>query len=173
MSRTKKLVFIALFVAQALVLHIIEGMIPVNFGIPGAKLGLANIITLTALYFFGFKEVLSIVVLRTIMIMLVGGSVSGFLYSFAGGILSFFAMYFLLGIGGRRVSILGVSVTGAVFHNLGQLLMAALIIQNIKIIFYLPLLTVAAVATGIFVGLTSKYMIVGMEHIGIEKRTGR
>lgn len=170
MTRTKKLVFIALLVAQALVLHVIEGMIPINFGIPGAKLGLANIITLTALYFFSFKEVLAIVVLKTIMIMLVGGSVSGFLYSLSGGLLSLAAMYIMYRFGRPRVSIIGISVMGAVFHNLGQLLMAALIIQNIKIVFYLPLLIVSAVGTGIFVGLASKYMIVGMEKTGIPKR---
>ncbi len=170
MTRTKKLVFIALLVAQALVLHVIEGMLPINFGIPGAKLGLANIITLTALYFFSFKEVLSIVVLKTIMTMLVGGSVSGFLYSLSGGLLSLVAMYIMHRFGRPRVSIIGISVMGAVFHNLGQLLMAAFIIQNIKIVFYLPLLIVSAVGTGIFVGLASKYMIVGMEKTGISKR---
>jgi heptaprenyl diphosphate synthase len=170
MTRTKKLVFIALLVAQALVLHVIEGMLPINFGIPGAKLGLANIITLTALYFFSFKEVLSIVVLKTIMTMLVGGSVSGFLYSLSGGLLSLVAMYIMYRFGRPRVSIIGISVMGAVFHNLGQLLMAAFIIQNIKIVFYLPLLIVSAVGTGIFVGLASKYMIVGMEKTGIPKR---
>ena len=170
MNRTKKLVFIALLVAQALVLHVIESTIPVNFGIPGAKLGLANIITLTALYFFSFKEVLSIVVLKTIMTMLVGGSVSGFLYSLAGGLLSFAVMYSMHRFLRPRVSIIGISVMGAVSHNIGQLLMAALIIQNIKIIFYLPLLIVAAVGTGIFVGLASKYMISGMEKTGAFER---
>ncbi len=169
MTRTKKLVFIALLVAQALVLHVIEGMLPINFGIPGAKLGLANIITLTALYFFSFREVLSIVVLKTIMTMLVGGSVSGFLYSLSGGLLSLLAMYMVYRFARLRVSIIGISVVGAVFHNLGQLLMAALIIQNIKIVFYLPLLVVSAVGTGIFVGLASKYMILGMEKTGVQK----
>lgn len=169
MTRTKKLVFIALLVAQALVLHVIEGMLPINFGIPGAKLGLANIVTLTALYFFSFREVLSIVVLKTIMTMLVGGSVSGFLYSLSGGLLSLLAMYMVYRFARLRVSIIGISVVGAVFHNLGQLLMAALIIQNIKIVFYLPLLVVSAVGTGIFVGLASKYMILGMEKTGVQK----
>lgn len=170
MTRTKKIVFIAVLVAQALVLHVIEGMIPINFAIPGAKLGLANIITLTALYFFSFKEVFAIVVLKTIMTMLVGGSVSGFLYSLSGGLFSLAAMYIMYKFARPRVSIVGISIMGAVFHNIGQLLMAALIIQNIKIVFYLPLLIVAAVGTGIFVGFASKYMIVGMEKTGAIKR---
>lgn len=169
MSRTKKIVFIALFVAQALVLHIFERAIPVNLGIPGAKLGLANIITLTALYVFSFKEVLAIVVLKTVMTMLVSGSVSGFLYSFSGGMLSLFAMAFLKRVGGDRVGIIGISVVGAVFHNLGQLLMAALIIQNLKIVWYLPVLMLAAVGTGLFVGIAARYLLKAIRRIGLDQ----
>ncbi|PLX34036.1 MAG: heptaprenyl diphosphate synthase, partial [Clostridiales bacterium] len=90
--------------------------------------------------------------------------------SLAGGLLSFAVMYSMHRFLRPRVSIIGISVMGAVSHNIGQLLMAALIIQNIKIIFYLPLLIVAAVGTGIFVGLASKYMIFGMEKTGAFER---
>jgi heptaprenyl diphosphate synthase len=149
---------ISIFVAQALVLHIIERLIPVPFLTPGAKLGLANIITVISLYIFSFKDAFLIVVIRVILATLVGGSLSGFLYSITGGVLSLFAMYCIKKIGGENISIIGVSVFGAFFHNLGQVIVAALIVQNIIIISYLPILMLAGVVTGIFVGMTGNFL---------------
>lgn len=159
MNKTQKLVFISLLVAQAIVLSFIERMIPLNFSIPGAKLGLANIITLTSLYLFSFRETFSIVLLRTTMVALIAGSVSGFLYSISGGILSFLVMYLLIKVGNEKISTIGISVIGAVFHNLGQLLMAAFIIKNMRIVIYLPMLMITGVVTGIVVGMTVKFLL--------------
>lgn len=159
MTKVQKMTFISLLVAQALVLSFIERMIPLNSSIPGAKLGLANIITLVSLYLFSFKETLAIILLRTVMVTFMTGSVSGFLYSVSGAILSFLVMYLLLKICGEKISTIGVSVVGAVFHNLGQLLMAALIIQNLRIVIYLPMLMITGVATGAVVGLTVKLLL--------------
>ncbi|TDT60995.1 Gx transporter family protein [Fonticella tunisiensis] len=159
MSKTRKLTFISLLVAQALVLHVIERAIPVPFITPGAKLGLANLVTVIALYTFGFKETFAIVVLRIIMAALLGGSLSSFLYSIAGGILSFFVMFVVMQLGEENVSAIGVSVAGAVFHNIGQVLVASMIVQNIRIVSYLPVLMVAGLGTGIFIGLTARYLI--------------
>ena len=166
MTKVQKMTFISLLVAQALVLSFIERMIPLNFSIPGAKLGLANIITLTSLYLFSFKETFAIILLRTIMVAFMTGSVSGFLYSVSGAILSFLVMYLLLVIGRNKASTVGVSILGAVFHNLGQLLMAALIIQNLNIVVYLPMLMITGVITGIFVGLTAKILMKFLREIG-------
>jgi heptaprenyl diphosphate synthase len=159
MSRTQKIVFMSLLVAQAIVLSYIETMIPLNFNIPGAKLGLANIITLTALYLFSFKECLVIIILRTTLTAFLSGTFSVFLYSISGAVLSFLAMYLLIRIGAKQISAIGISMVGAIFHNLGQLLMAALIIQNIKITLYLPFLMVSAIATGFVVGISVKYLL--------------
>ncbi|MTI69286.1 MAG: Gx transporter family protein [Firmicutes bacterium] len=159
MSKTKKIVIIALLVAQALVLHYIERMIPVNFGIPGAKLGLANIITLVALYLFSFKDVLTIIILRTLMSTLMSGSVSGLLFSMVGGILSFLVMYGVKELGKDYVSTMGVSIIGAISHNIGQIIVAAFIIESLKIAYYLPFLIIAAIGTGLFVGLTVNYLL--------------
>lgn len=167
MTKTQKLTFISLFVAQGLVLYMVERMIPVPFITPGAKLGLTNIITLLALYMFDFKDVFLIIVLRIILSTFLGGGLSTFLYSMAGGLLSFLAMYFIKKIGKDEVSIIGVSIVGAVFHNVGQIIVAALVIENAMIVVYLPVLAIAALGTGFFVGLTSKYLLPFIKRIPI------
>lgn len=159
MRKTQKLTAIALLVAQGLVLHIFERMLPVPFITPGAKLGLTNIITLIALYMFSFKEVFLIIVLRIILATIFGGTLSNFLYSIAGGILSFLAMYIMKKLGKDNISIIGISMIGAVFHNIGQVIVAGLVIENVMIVTYLPILLVAAIGTGFFVGLTAKYLL--------------
>lgn len=158
-NRTQRITFIAMLVAQAIVLSYIERMIPFNAGIPGAKLGLANIITLTSIYLFSFRDSLAVILLRTTIVAFIAGSVSSYLYSVTGAIVSFFVMYGLLKIGGEKISTIGVSVAGAIAHNFGQLLMAAIIIQNIKITFYLPMLMLTGVATGMGVGATVKQLL--------------
>lgn len=159
MTKNRKMTFLSLLVAQALVLNIVERMLPVPFIAPGAKLGLANIITLVCLYSFGFKDTLIVTILRVILGTLLGGSLSSFLYSISGGILSLLAMFIVKEAGRDNVSTIGVSVAGAFFHNVGQVLMAALIIQNIRIVSYLPILSVAAILTGIFVGIVGRYLL--------------
>lgn len=158
-NKTKKIIFIALLVSQAIVLSFIEKMIPLNFSVPGAKLGLANIITLTSIYLFSFRESLSIVFLRTIITAFIFGSLSGFLYSISGALVSFFVMYILIIICGEKISTIGISIAGGVSHNFGQLLMAAFIINNMRIVYYLPFLMLTGVATGCVVGISVKYLL--------------
>jgi len=159
MTNTRKMVFLSLLVSQALVLHIIESMIPVPFITPGAKLGLANIVTVVSLYSFGEKETLLIIIVRLILSSMFGGSLSSLLYSAAGALFSFTIMLTIKRLGRDNVSLIGVSTAGSVFHNIGQITMAALIIENISISLYLPILTVSGVGTGFFVGLTSRYIL--------------
>lgn len=158
-SKTQKIIFISLLVGQAIVLSFVERMIPLNFSVPGAKLGLANIITLTSIYLFSFKESLTIVILRTIMTSFIVGSFSSFLYSISGALLSFFVMYLLIQISLEKISVIGISIVGGVFHNIGQLLMAAFIIKNIRIAYYLPFLMLTGVATGCIVGISVRYLL--------------
>lgn len=160
MSKNRKLVFLSLLVAQALVLNIVERIIPVPFITPGAKLGLANIITVVAIYMLTLKDAFAIVVVRVIMAAVLVGNLTGFFYSLSGGLLSLFAMYITYKLGRDGISIIGVSIIGAVFHNIGQVAIASLVIQNIKIAGYLPILLVAGIGTGIFVGVTAKQLIV-------------
>jgi heptaprenyl diphosphate synthase len=160
MKKTQKMIFISVLVAQALVLHIIERSIPVPFIAPGAKLGLSNIITVIALYTLGFRSAFSVIMLRIFLTTLIGGPISSMFYSLAGGILSLISMHAMKELGKANVSIIGVSMVGAFFHNLGQVIVAGFIIQNINIIFYLPILTVAGMGTGFFVGITCSYLII-------------
>lgn len=160
MNKNRKMVFIALLIAQAIVLNIVERLIPVPFITPGAKLGLANIITVVGIYMLTFKDVLSIVLIRVTMAALLVGNLSGFFYSLSGGILSMLAMYLVYKIGRDKVSIIGISVLGSVFHNIGQVLIATFVVNNLGITAYLPVLLIAGIGTGIFVGITSKQLIV-------------
>lgn len=160
MKNIQKLTFISLLVAQALILYIIEGMLPIPFIAPGAKLGLSNIVTVISLYLFSFKDAFLVILLRILLSTLFGGTMSSLLYSISGGILSLIFMYLIKKFGKNNISIIGVSITGAFFHNIGQVLMAAVVINNINIIMYLPVLSVAGLGTGFFVGITARYLMV-------------
>ena len=160
MRKTSRLVYVGLLVAQALVLHIIERMIPVPFVTPGAKLGLANLVTVIALYTLDSKkDAFLVILLRLTLSTMFGGSLSSFMYSAAGGTLSFLAMLAIKEIFKDKVSIVGVSSAGAIFHNIGQLIIASAIVNNIAVMLYLPILSVVGIVTGIFIGITANYVV--------------
>ena len=134
MNRTKKLVYLSLMISQSLVLYIIESFLPpLSFIAPGAKLGLANIITLSVLYISGVRDAFVVLAMRILISSLFSGGVSSFIYSISGGMLSLLAMSATKKLSRFDISIVGVSVSGALFYNIGQLLAAAAIIRNIKI----------------------------------------
>lgn len=159
MREPRKLVLMSLFISIALMLHIFESLLPIQFVTPGAKLGLANVVTVIALYQFGFKESFIIVSTRILLGSLFAGGVTGFIYSFSGGMLSLIMMTIFIILFKNNISIIGTSIIGSVFHGLGQVLMAALIINNIKIISYLPVLIIMSLGAGIFVGYISKMLL--------------
>ena len=160
MNRTSKMVYISLLVAQALVLFLFERMIPVPFITPGAKLGLANIIIVIALYTLdNYKEAFLEIFLRLLLSTMFGGTLSSFFFSLAGSIFSFIIMVIIKELFKDKVSIIGVSTAGGVFHNIGQLLVAVFIVKNIGVMLYLPVLSIAGIVTGIFVGLTSNLAV--------------
>lgn len=159
MGSVKKITTIAVLVTLALVLHVVEALIPIPYIVPGFKLGLANIVTVTALYLFGFSETLLIVLLRTFFGALLTGAVSSFFYSVVGGIFSLIVMFLVSRHLDKFVSLTGVSVMGAVAHNIGQLLVAGIIINTFGVFSYLPFLLLSAIATGYFVGLVSRVLL--------------
>jgi heptaprenyl diphosphate synthase len=159
MKSTRKLAILALFVSMALVLHVVENFLPIPYIAPGVKLGLANIVSLIAIIIFGFKEALIIVLLRTFLGSLLGGVPSSFFFSAAGGLLSTFVMYFMYKWVGTKFSLVGISISGAVAHNVGQLFVASLIVENFGLYVYLPLLMISAVVTGIFIGFAANYTV--------------
>jgi len=156
--QTRKLVFISMLVAQAMILSYIESLLPA-IPIQGAKLGLANIATLLALSSLNFKESLLIVVARTVLSSFMFGNMTVLIYSLSGGVLSLLAMYLILKLPKSTISYVGVSIIGAIFHNAGQLSVAVLVLQNIKIYLLWPYLLLLAIPTGLFVGLVSNYLL--------------
>jgi heptaprenyl diphosphate synthase len=154
LTPTKKLAVIAMLVAQASVLHYIESLLPNPIPIPGVKLGLANIITLLALVLFDFKTAVQISVLRTILGAMLSGTLFGvgFFMSFA-GTLAAACMMALLMRSYSGFSLVGVSIAGAIAHNIGQLAMAALILNFPGIFYYLPIMLLSSISTGIITGL--------------------
>lgn len=166
MSKTFRIVFIGLLVAQALALYTIESAIPVPFIAPGAKLGLANLITVIALYTLNSKkDVFLVILLRLSLSTMFGGNLSTFIYGVAGAILSYLAMIFIKTLGRDKVSIIGVSASGALFHNVGQLIVASAMVQNIAIMLYLPILSIAGVGTGIFIGISANFIVKHMSKL--------
>ena len=155
-----------LLTAQALVLYIVEAMIPVPFIAPGAKLGLTNLVTVIALYMFqSKKDVFLIIFTRLLLSSIFSGNMSTFLFSVAGAVLSFFIMVLVKEIGKDHVSIIGVSASGAVFHNIGQLLVASFVLETPSIMLYLPILTFTGIGTGIFIGISGNYIVNHMSKI--------
>lgn len=170
MRKTNRIVYIGLLVAQALVLHLFERMIPVPFIAPGARLGLANLITVIAIYTLDSKkDAFLVLFLRLTLSTMFGGNLSSFMYSAAGGILSFLAMIFVKEVFKDKVSIIGVSASGAIFHNVGQLLVASSIVKNIGVMLYLPILSAMGIGTGIFIGITANYVVVHLKKLPMFK----
>lgn len=158
MGKTKKLVFLSLLTSLAIVVYVIEAQLPVLIPVPGVKLGLSNMISLSTLLIFGPLECLSVLTLRIVLGSLLTGSVSAMLFSLAGGLLSNLGMIALYMLFKKYISVWVISIVGSVLHNIGQLFVAALIIQNFKIYYYLPILLISGVITGVFVGLGSYFI---------------
>ncbi len=148
---SKKVARLGVFVALAMVFSYIEVLIPFHFGIPGVKLGIANVVVVAGLYLLSVPEVLMISVVRIVLSGLLFGNGVSILYSLAGGMLSFFAMWLLKKVKG--FSLVGVSIAGGVMHNVGQLMAAAWILGNLRIAVYFPVLLVAGLLTGSMIGL--------------------
>lgn len=158
MKNTRKLILLALIISQALVLQYVESFFPVLA--PGAKLGLANIMTMVTLASFGFREAMLVVLVRSVLGPLLAGNPMAILYSLSGGILSCLVMALLYYRFAPYFSLMGISTAGAVFHNIGQLLVASAVYGTVGLLFtYLPILMVSAVITGYFIGLTSYYLL--------------
>lgn len=166
----RNIVNLALLVALALALSVMEMMIPLPVPIPGAKLGLANIIILVTIYFYDFKSSLTVSVLKSFLLVLITGSVMAFFYSLMGAVLSTISMYLSLKHGKDKFSLIGVSEIGAFFHNLGQIIVATIFMNNIKMIYYFPALVLIGVFTGFFVGLSSNYIINHLKKLNFKTR---
>ena len=144
-------------------LHGVERLLPVPQLAPGVKLGLANIVTLVALNVLPWGDAWLVLILRSFLGALLGGGASGVLFSLSGGILSFLVMSLLLRHQ-KLFSIPAISVAGAFSHNLGQILMATLVVETFNIFVYFPVLAVSALVTGFFTGVISELTISALRH---------
>ena len=156
MKKTKRLVLLAMLTAVAMILSYVESLLP-SVGIPGVKMGLANIAVIFALFRFGWKEATALSLVRVVLVILLFGSVGAMLYSLAGAVLSLAVMALLRRI--DRFSTVGISVAGGVAHNAGQILMAMLILQTKQLLGYLPVLAVSGIAGGVLTGLAAALLI--------------
>lgn len=156
MKKTKRLVLLAMLTAVAMILSYVESLLP-SVGIPGVKMGLANIAVIFALFRFGWKEAAALSLVRVVLVSLLFGSIGAMLYSLAGAVLSLAVMALLRRI--DRFSTVGISVAGGVAHNAGQILMAMLILQTKQLLGYLPVLAVSGIAGGVLTGLAAALLI--------------
>lgn len=150
-TATKRLTVSAMFATLALIFTYVEVLIPVNLGVPGVKLGLANLVIILALYNMNFKYAFTINLIRIVLSGLLFSGVFAMLYSLAGGICSLLVMWLLKKSG--RFSLIGVSMAAAVAHNFGQLLTAALMVSNIRLFIYYPVLVFSGIIAGIGIGI--------------------
>lgn len=160
MNKTQKLIYIALLVAQGVILGLIENMFPSPFAFaPGAKLGLANLITIVAIFTMPKRDSFRLIWMRLILTTLLGGTVSTFLYSMSGSLLSYFGMLLVKSLGPKRVSIIGISAAGGFLHNVGQLLVASWIAQSWTVMLYLPVMSFMGILAGIVIGIAGNYLL--------------
>lgn len=153
---TKKITISALMAALALIFSYIEVIIPFNPGIPGIKLGIANLVIIVALYYLGSKYAFTVNLVRVLIAGLLFTGFFGAAYSLAGALLSFAVMIFLKRT--KLFSVVGISMAGGVAHNLGQLFVAAFLIANTKIFLYFPVLIFSGMISGAAIGVLS-YLI--------------
>ena len=161
----KKAAYMGMLTALAFVFSYIEFLIPVNVGIPGVKLGLANLVTIVALYIMGVREACTLSLIRILLTGLTFGNPASMIYSFAGGLLSLLVM-----VCARKVklfSITGVSVLGGVFHNLGQILAAAMVVENARLLYYMPVLMLSGTIAGTLIGLLGAVLVRRLENLDI------
>jgi heptaprenyl diphosphate synthase len=154
---TKKVAYGGLFLALALVASYVETLIPINIGIPGVKIGLANGVIMVLLYLASLKQTYGVQIARIVLSGFLFGNLMMILYSLAGGLLSLTVMALLRKVGG--FSPVGVSVAGGVSHNLGQLIVAMFVLETGRLMYYFPVLLISGVIAGILIGIITGEII--------------
>lgn len=153
----RRTAYLGMFTALAFVFSYIESLLPINLGIPGIKLGLANLVVIVALYTMGVSWAFALSLVRILLAGLTFGNPASMIYSFAGGMLSLAVM--VLAKKWKVFSVTGVSVLGGVFHNIGQILVAALVVETAGLLFYLPVLIVSGTVAGVLIGILASILI--------------
>lgn len=152
-SRTLHFTELGVFTALAFILSYIESLFPLPIPFPGIKAGFANLVILVLLYRSGFRDALAVSLVRNVLNALTFGSLFGLFYSLAGSILSLFIMEGLRRIKKPSLSLLSISCAGGIFHNIGQIIIASLLVGREAILHYFPLLYFSGMAAGILIGI--------------------
>ncbi|MBS7379206.1 MAG: Gx transporter family protein [Candidatus Ornithospirochaeta sp.] len=154
---TRKIARMGLLTALALILSYVESLIPAFVAVPGVKMGLANIVVVFALYTLGPGEAAIVSIIRVLLSSLLFGSILSLSYSAAGAVISLLSMIILMKT--KIFGVTSVSVTGGVFHNLGQILVACLVLETDVLLYYLPVLILSGTITGAVIGIASSIVI--------------
>lgn len=153
----KDIALTGVFIALAMILSYLESLVPVGFAVPGIKLGLANLVTIVALYKLGLKDTIIISVGRILLSGVLFGNMMVIIYSLAGAALSIIVMVLIKKI--KIFSTTGVSICGGIAHNLGQILVAVITLENMNIMYYMIVLAIAGAVAGTVIGIMSGMII--------------
>lgn len=162
-STTGKITAIGMLTALAMVLGFVETLIPINLGVPGMKLGLANLIVIITLYLIDIKTAVTVSLLRIGLIAMTFGNISMMFYSIAGAALSLLCMILAKKING--FSMVGISIIGGIMHNVGQIICAAFVVRTNGVFTYLPVLMFAGIISGMLIGIAASLVLVRVKPI--------
>ena len=154
----KKTAYLGVLLCFALILSYVESLVPFSFGVPGAKLGLANLAVVLVLYRYGWREAILLNVMRVVLAGFIFGNLFMVMYSLAGAVCSFMAMCAFKKTG--KFGMAGVSMAGGIFHNVGQAAVAVFVTETAGVVYYLPALMAAGVATGLVIGIAAREVTV-------------
>ena len=148
---------LGLTIALAMIMSYIEALVPISFAVPGIKMGLANIVIIFVLYKIGTKEAILVSLIRVILVSLLFSNVMAMAYSIAGAVLCLSVMWILKKT--DKFSFVGVSIAGGIMHNVGQIIMAVILLGTEQIALYLPVLIITGTVTGVVIGIVSGLVI--------------
>lgn len=169
MNKNRKYALLIILVTNAIIISFLESFIPIPVPIPGVKLGLGNIITMIGIAFLGFKDVLFIVIVRSFVVAILTRGVMMLAFSLTGGILSAIVMWLLYKKLSSFFSIKGISIAGAIVHSTAQIVVASLILGQVVVMFYLPILLISSVITGLVTGSIAELTINEVRKKGVFK----
>ena len=161
----RQITTMGMLVALAMVLGFVETLIPINLGIPGMKLGLADIVVVIALFLFDIKTAVVVSILRIILIAMTFGNMSMMFYSIAGASLSLLSMIAISKI--KSFSLISVSIVGGIMHNVGQIICAAFVVRTNGVFTYLPVLMIAGLVSGALIGIVAGLISVRLTNVKI------
>lgn len=159
--KTKKVAFLGLSIALAMILSFVESQVPALVAIPGIKVGLPNLVMVFMLYRVGWKETVIVSIIRIILVSMLFGNVQTLTFSIAGAVLSLLSMILLKKL--NWFSCITVSIVGGIFHNVGQILAACFWTQTAEVAYYLPVLLISGTVAGALIGILSGMIVKRLE----------